>query len=176
MPPKSKRRRARNRRSSGSTTRRGGGRGPSASRQRPALAVELAITVDDGWDKDVGRVAISGRLAPRRGGRNELAAIRRRRVAAKQVTTRCQTEDLSRRLATVAHGQRLAMLCELLAGEATHKALAKLTGLKAGPLYYHIRELRSAGLIGPKVRDLYTLTRRGRRMILGVLAVERLTR
>jgi predicted transcriptional regulator len=64
----------------------------------------------------------------------------------------------------------------LLAGEATHKALSKATGLKAGPLYYHIRELRSAGLIGPKVRDLYMLTKRGRRVILGILALERLAR
>lgn len=174
MSMKSKRRRTRARRAPGSTIRRGGGR--SALRERPALAVELVITVDDGWDKDARRVAISGMFAPRRGGRNELAAIRRRQVAAKQITARCRPGDLSRLLATVAHQQRLAMLCELLAGEATHKTLAKLTGLKAGPLYYHIRELRAAGLIGPKVRDLYTLTRRGRRMILGVLAIERLTR
>ena len=54
--------------------------------------------------------------------------------------------------------------------------LAKATGLKAGPLYYHLRELREAGLIGPRVRDLYVLTRQGRRLILATMATEHLCR
>jgi predicted transcriptional regulator len=83
---------------------------------------------------------------------------------------------LARLLAAIGHPQRIAILRELLAGEATHKTLAKVTRLKAGPLYYHIRELRSAGLIGPKVRDLYVMTRRGRRVILASLAMDRLAR
>lgn len=135
----------------------------------------MALAVDDGWEKDAKAVRLAGATSPRRGA-DASVMVRGRERAAKRVGGGCRPGRLARLLAAVAHAQRLAILRELLAGEATHRTLAKLTKLKAGPLYYHIRELRAAGLIGPKVRDLYVLTRRGRRLLLGLLAVERLAR
>jgi DNA-binding transcriptional ArsR family regulator len=79
-------------------------------------------------------------------------------------------------LAAMAHPQRLQILLKLLGGEATHRLLAKATGLKPGPLYHHLRELRMAGLIGPKTRDLYFLAPAGRYAILAALAMARLCR
>ncbi len=151
------------------------GKAPRQRRPLPAIAVELTISVDDGWEKDAKKVRLAGPSAPRRGA-HAAAQVRTRQAAAKRVGGGCRPRSLARLLAAVAHAQRLAILRELLAGEATHKTLARLTKLKAGPLYYHVRELRAAGLIGPKVRDLYVLTRRGRRLLLGLLAIERLAR
>ena len=80
-------------------------------------------------------------------------------------------DRLASLLAAVAHPQRLVILGELLPGPCTHQQLTKATGLKAGPLYFHIRELRGAGLIGPKVRDLYQLTTKGEQALLGAMAL-----
>lgn len=94
-----------------------------------------------------------------------------REKRARRLTANLGRSGLSELLAAMAHPQRLTILAKLLGTEATHQMLAKETGLKPGPLYYHLRELRSAGLIGPKVRDLYVLTAKGRRALLGALAM-----
>ena len=82
----------------------------------------------------------------------------------------------SRALAAVGHVQRMKLMGKLLEGPATYQALQRVTKLKAGPLYHHINQLRLAGLILPKQRDLYELTRGGRNLILGAVALGRLVR
>ncbi len=79
-------------------------------------------------------------------------------------------------LAAVGHLQRAQILSKLLEGPATYRALQRVTKLKAGPLYHHINQIRLAGLILPKQRDLYELTRGGRNLILTVMAVGPLIR
>lgn len=69
-------------------------------------------------------------------------------------------------LAAVGHPARLRILSLLLEGPAVYRAVEKVTGLRAGPLYHHINQLRLAGLIRPKQRDLYELTRGGRNVAL----------
>ncbi len=71
-----------------------------------------------------------------------------------------------RALAAVGHVQRIKLMRKLLEGPATYQALQRVTKLKTGPLYHHINQLRLAGLILPKQRDLYELTRGGRNLIL----------
>ena len=81
-----------------------------------------------------------------------------------------------RSLAAMGHAQRAKLMAKLLEGPATYRALQKVTGLKAGPLYHHVNQLRLAGLILPKQRDLYELTRGGRNLILAALAAGSLIR
>lgn len=69
------------------------------------------------------------------------------------------------------HVQRMRIMRKLLDGPAIYQALKKLTRLKSGPLYHHINHLRLAGLLLPKQRDLYELTRAGRNAVLGVMAM-----
>ena len=81
------------------------------------------------------------------------------------------TERTCGALAAAGHLQRAALLRKLLEGPATYRALQKVTKLKAGPLYHHINQLRLAGLILPKQRDLYELTRGGRNLILAITVI-----
>ncbi len=76
------------------------------------------------------------------------------------------TEATCQALSTLGHLQRVRMLSKLLDGPCTYAALAKTTKLKAGPLYHHINQLRLSGLVLPKQRDLYELTRGGRNLAL----------
>lgn len=78
--------------------------------------------------------------------------------------------------AAFGHTQRAKVMAKLLEGPATYRALQRVTRLKAGPLYHHINQLRLAGLILPKQRDLYELTRGGRNIILAAMAVGPLAR
>ena len=142
---------------------------------RAGMVVELAVRVRGVAEPDQRRVRLAGTV--RSSGKSRSACgLRQQQAAARRLVAGNRPAELARLLAAIAHPQRIAVLKLLLAGEAIHKALAKATSLKAGPLYYHIRELRAAGLIGPKIRDLYRLTRRGRRVILAVLALERIAR
>lgn len=71
---------------------------------------------------------------------------------------------------------RVRILAKLLEGPGTYRTLQKATKLKAGPLYHHVAQLRLAGLIGPKQRDLYRLTRGGRNLVLVALTLPKLIR
>lgn len=73
--------------------------------------------------------------------------------------------------AAIGHEQRIRLLVKLLEGPATYGSLQRVTKLKAGPLYHHINQLRLVGLILPKQRDLYELTRGGRNLMLAAIAV-----
>lgn len=79
-------------------------------------------------------------------------------------------------LAALGHEQRGKILAKLLEGPATYRALQRTTALKAGPLYHHVNQLRLAGLVLPKQRDLYELTRSGRNLMLTALALGPLLR
>lgn len=68
-------------------------------------------------------------------------------------------------LAAVSNSHRLTILTKLLEGPATYRAMQKATGLKVGPLYHHVNQLRLAGLLAPKQRDLYRLTPAGRTLV-----------
>lgn len=149
----------------------------------PVLSVELAIHRRNGPSVDKRHVALAGgkktagiAKKARGGPKNRLLSLEDMENAARQVGRGARTEHLAGLLAAMAHPQRIQILLKLLAGECTHRALAKATNLKAGPLYHHLRELRMAGLIGPKIRDLYVLTLQGGRAILSALAMERLCR
>lgn len=80
-------------------------------------------------------------------------------------------EQAVRAFAAAGHPVRGKVLHLLLAGPATYRKLQKATHLHAGPLYHHVNQLRLAGLLLPKERDLYELTRGGRNLILTMLAV-----
>lgn len=148
---------------------------PSRQVRRAVLAVELSIETLDGRPSKSTRVRIAGKAVRSRATPDAaFPGVRGREAMARQVTRGTDPACLARMLAAIAHPQRLTILFRLLACEATHQTLAKATGLKAGPLYYHLRELRSAGLIGPKVRDLYVLTSSGTRLILAAVAAGRL--
>lgn len=152
--------------------------GRSTTRSQAGLAVELTVRADADFagPADRGQITLTGLVArPRRQNHDDpFPGVAAQLTVARQITRGTRPERLSRLLAALAHPQRLAILTKLLAGEATHKLLSNATGLKAGPLYHHLRELRAAGLLGPKVRDVYVLTPKGRRAILAAMALERL--
>jgi predicted transcriptional regulator len=75
----------------------------------------------------------------------------------------------------VGHRDRGKIMAKLLEGPATYRSLQRVTRLKPGPLYHHINQLRLAGLMLPKQRDVYELTRGGRNLILAVMAMGRVT-
>jgi DNA-binding HxlR family transcriptional regulator len=79
-------------------------------------------------------------------------------------------------LGALGHSQRGRILRKLLEGPATYRALQGETGLRAGPLYHHIHQLRLAGLMLPKERDLYELSRGGRNLVVVAAALEKLVR
>jgi len=81
---------------------------------------------------------------------------------------------VARALAAAGNEHRLAILRRLLRGSVGYRSLAACTGLKPGPLYHHIRQLRLAGLILPERRDVYELTGGGRNLILLTAAAARL--
>jgi DNA-binding transcriptional ArsR family regulator len=152
------------------------GRG-DASRRSAVFDVQLTLHVNDGITRDARTVRIQATVAP--GGRaDRVFALSQadREKNARRIIRTCRPQRIASLLSVLSHPQRIVILGKLLESEATHKMLGKQTALKAGPLYHHLRELRSAGLIGPKVRDLYVITRAGKRAILTAIAFERLCR
>ena len=96
------------------------------------------------------------------------ASVGRRRFRASAATCRV--------FAAAGHPTRAKLLGKLVDGPATYRALQTATKLAAGPLYHHINQLRLAGLILPKQRDLYELTRGGRNLVAAMAALEPLLR
>lgn len=131
------------------------------------LAVMVAVAESVGGEWDVAQAKVE-RVAPRKGGGGAVAAMTR---AARGIATKQRIKKLAGTLAALGHPARVAMLVKLLEGPATYQALQKESGLKAGPLYHHINQLRLASLILPKQRDLYALTRGGRNVLVGGLAL-----
>lgn len=73
--------------------------------------------------------------------------------------------------AALGHPKRAAILAKLLEGPCIYRALRKVTGLGPGPLYHHINQLRLAGLMISRERNLYELTSVGRTAILIAQAI-----
>jgi len=142
-----------------------------------AVTLELCERVDGkvdvargAWQASLGVDGMKRRTVPKRStksARQGGSPARRRRV---------DFAECSRALAAAGHEARVRMLATMLEGPATYRALCQATGLKAGPLYHHVNQLRLSGLVLPGERDLYELTRGGRNLILTLLAVAPLLR
>ncbi len=74
-------------------------------------------------------------------------------------------------MGALASRHRVKLMLKLLEGPATYAALRRAARLQAGPLYHHVAQLRTAGLVMPKERDLYELTRAGRNVLLVAAAL-----
>lgn len=140
------------------TLRLGGGTGL-------AVVVAVAEGADGAWDVSQAR---DERVSQGKGSGGVTAAMTR---AARGIATKPRIKKLAGTLAALGHPARVAMLVKLLEGPATYRALQKVSGLKAGPLYHHVNQLRLSDLILPKQRDLYALTRGGRNVLVGGLAL-----
>ena len=95
-------------------------------------------------------------------------------AAARKFASRARLEELARVLSAFGSAHRLQILTSLLYGPATYRTLQRASDLKAGPFYHHINQLRLAGFLGPKTRDLYVLTRAGRNALLVALSLSSL--
>ena len=127
-----------------------------------ALVVAAADGSEGNWAERVTRLDLVGRGADG-GGKGFAAQVRRMASPTKR-------RRVVRLAGAVGSPQRLAIVAKLLEGPATYRALQKATGLKVGPLYHHINQLRLASLVAPKERDLYRLTRAGRNLLVVLLA------
>jgi len=147
------------------------------------LAAMVAVVegTGAGWNQ---AVAVADRLTPiprSRAARSAEGGLRPEHTnsrAARALLRASRTKELARVLGALGSAHRLRILFKLLEGAATYRTLQKVTGLKAGPLYHHISQLRLAELVGPKQRDLYELTRAGRNVVvvasvLGALSRDR---
>jgi DNA-binding HxlR family transcriptional regulator len=84
----------------------------------------------------------------------------------------------ARRHNGLGHADRVRIAQALAAGANSHHLLAQASGLKAGPLYHHLRELERAGLVLLRRRNVYALTEFGRaflavNVMLSAYGVER---
>lgn len=77
-----------------------------------------------------------------------------------------QDDAIVQLFSAIASPRRLTMLKAMMAGADSYAKLRKAVGLSAGPLYYHLRELKSAGLVEEGQRDVYKLTPRGKHLLL----------
>lgn len=68
---------------------------------------------------------------------------------------------LAKLLSGFAHPQRVAIVKAIFTGAGTYADLRERVGLKAGPMYHHLRELRLAGVLADGPRDVYRLTQQG---------------
>ena len=145
---------------------------PAVRRKRATgfgAVAAVAEATADGWDVAWAVADATASASGQRGGSTLVGAVRR-------LKTRARLARLAEVLAAVGSRHRLGLLLKLLDGPATYAGLRKATKLKAGPLYHHIAQLRLAGLIGPKERDLYELTRGGRNVVLVALTLPALAR
>jgi len=151
--------------------------GAVASHNSAVFRVELVVRINDGLTREARTIRLDASTASGGGvGKKRTISQADREKKARRICRASPPQRVADLMAVLSHPQRVILLGKLLEGEATHKLLGRQTGLKAGPLYHHLRELRSAGLIGPKVRDLYVITRIGKRAFLAALAFERLCR
>ena len=137
-------------------------------------AMLVQIVERAGRERDEAKAVCEFRSSLRSAGRGATGPRGTRHKAAGRMP-RISAETCGA-LAAVGHTQRATLLRKLLEGPATYRTLQRATKLKAGPLYHHVNHLRLAGLILPKQRDLYELTRGGRNLILAVMAVGGLIR
>ncbi len=155
--------------------KRGGAKRHSKRRRpkaAPAEGLSAVLLIDEwggGAHEQVCQVVRIG-AAPQKPSlpKRVAASVGRRRFRASAATCRA--------FAAVGHPTRAKLLGKLVEGPATYRALQTATKLAAGPLYHHINQLRLTGLILPKPRDLYELTRGGRNLVVTMAALEPLLR
>jgi len=75
-------------------------------------------------------------------------------------------ERIAKLCNAMANARRVAMLKAIFTGAGSYAQLSEALGLKAGPLYHHVRELRLAGLLELAQRDTYRLTDYGKYALL----------
>ena len=165
------------RRTGGSEVIRAKGRG--SGRKSVSLAGFPGLVRRDGCGVSLIVVERAGRNRERVTQVSEYSSIsmkaggggRRARSPAEGATSRRASalSDACRALSTLGHVDRVRLMLKLLEGPATYRALQRTTRLKAGPLYHHINQLRLSGLLLPKQRDLYELTRGGRNLVLAAV-------
>jgi hypothetical protein len=78
---------------------------------------------------------------------------------------------LAKLLAGFGHPQRVAIVKAIFTGAGSYGALCEKVGLKAGPMYHHLRELRLAGVLADGPRDVYRLTQQGRDALMLVCSL-----
>lgn len=135
---------------------------PALDRKRPQWGLGTFIVVAEGL-----------------GHTNEVAVARTEAfgaspgpgAAARRFSSKARLDELARVLSAFGNPHRLEILTALLYGPATYRTLQRASKLKAGPFYHHINQLRLAGFLGPKTRDLYVLTRAGRNALLVALSL-----
>lgn len=145
--------------------RKGGRRG--ATQKKGGLSGLPSLGRHDGWGGMLVVFEHCGHERDYADGRCvqalSLTSRQSRGVAAK---IRRATIHASQAFSAAGHVQRARIMAKLLEGPATYRALQRVTKLKSGPLYHHVNQLRLAGLILPKQRDLYELTRGGRNLVV----------
>ncbi|MFQ6048072.1 MAG: helix-turn-helix domain-containing protein [Phycisphaerae bacterium] len=82
--------------------------------------------------------------------------------------------EAGRLFAALGHPHRLAILKAILTGADSYQQLRDRVGLKAGPLYHHVRELRLAGLLELGGRDSYHLSQLGQDVVLLACSLARM--
>ncbi|NLX13442.1 MAG: winged helix-turn-helix transcriptional regulator [Phycisphaerales bacterium] len=138
--------------------------------------MQVALESRLGMEKDYFKLNLAQRLSRSPGcPPKQFPRIQDREKLSRRFFQGLDPDSTSRLLAAVSHPRRIHILKVLLGGPACYRAMAKATGLKAGPLYHHLSELRSAGLIGPKTRDAYVITRKGQRIAFLILAMQKMS-
>jgi DNA-binding HxlR family transcriptional regulator len=66
--------------------------------------------------------------------------------------------ELAKTLSALGHSHRILLLRAMFDGVTSYAMLRRRTGLKPGPMYHHLRELRIAGLLKDGPRDVYRPT------------------
>ncbi len=126
-------------------------------------------------DKPNGRFGVGVLLAigEGQGDRSEVRYCRLERFAARPgrrpragVLDSAEPACVARLLTGLAHADRIRIARAVLTGADTHAALSESVGLKAGPLYHHLRELERAGILTRLPRNGYALTDIGRDLLL----------
>jgi DNA-binding HxlR family transcriptional regulator len=82
-----------------------------------------------------------------------------------------EARDIARVLSALGSDARLRIMAILWRGETAAAELTAATGLSAGSLYHHIRELCAFGWVNTPQRNRYTLTTRGRRALVTAWAL-----
>jgi len=84
---------------------------------------------------------------------------------------RCSSKRVAKLLSPFSSEQRILILKTLIKGDRSSSELSRETGLEGGQLYHHLKELALAEYIELKERGIYTLTEKGRMVLLTVLAM-----
>ena len=139
-----------------------------AAKRKLSLRLRYVLSVSDELGSESTRREFSvaeGRV-PR-----SWSPERRQEVLAAKLRRKIRADRVARTLNVLGSAHRLRILGTLAGGAATYRQLVKTTKLRAGPLYHHVNQLRLAGLLRPKERDLYEITARGKRHLLMAAAM-----